>query len=60
MQQKLLPIIGACFAETNPAPVKFALSKMGLCTGELRLPLSEINENSKKVMMSALAEFGIK
>lgn len=60
MQQKLLPLIGACFTETNPAPVKFALSKMGLCSGELRLPLSEINENSKKVMMSALGKYGIK
>ncbi len=60
MQKRLLPITSACFTETNPAPVKFALFKMGLCTGELRLPLSEINENSKSSMVNALAEFGIK
>lgn len=60
MQKRLLPIIGACFAETNPSPVKFAMSKMGLCTGELRLPLSEINENNQKTVINALAEFGIK
>ena len=40
MQKRLLPFIKAVFAETNPTPIKYALSKIGLCENELRLPLS--------------------
>ena len=59
LQKMLLPIIQACFVETNPAPIKFALSKMGLCSGELRLPLYEISEENKKAMLGALSKFGL-
>lgn len=36
---KLFPVIKALFVETNPIPVKAACEMMGLCRGELRLPL---------------------
>jgi len=39
---RLLPLIRALFAETNPAPVKRAMELCGLCGGELRLPLSPV------------------
>lgn len=38
-QLRLLPLMQAMFRETNPAPVKYAASCLGLCTSELRLPL---------------------
>ena len=38
-QKKLLPVIGALFLETNPAPVKYAMSKKGLCKADMRLPM---------------------
>ena len=38
-QQQLLPIINALFLETNPAPVKYAMSKKGLCLPDMRLPM---------------------
>lgn len=36
----LLPLIRLLFAETNPSPIKYAMSLSGICTNELRLPLT--------------------
>lgn len=36
---RLLPLIDAVFVESNPVPTKAALSFMGLCSDEVRLPL---------------------
>ena len=37
---RLLPMIRLLFAETNPAPIKYAMSLTGICTPEMRLPLT--------------------
>ena len=39
MQQSLLPVISTLFLETNPAPIKYAMSKRGLCLPDMRLPM---------------------
>ncbi len=39
IQFELAPLIKALFAEVNPIPVKYALSLLGVCKNELRLPL---------------------
>ena len=39
MQKSLLPVINALFLETNPSPVKYAMSKKGLCKADMRLPM---------------------
>ena len=39
LQKELLPVINALFLETNPAPVKYALSRKGLCRADMRLPM---------------------
>lgn len=39
MQQSLLPVITALFLETNPAPIKYAMAKRGLCLPDMRLPM---------------------
>jgi 4-hydroxy-tetrahydrodipicolinate synthase len=57
LQIKLLPLIHVCFLETNPAPIKFMLSEIGLCKGDLRLPLCEIGENNKKIIQKIMADF---
>ena len=36
---RLSPLMSAMFRETNPAPLKYALSRLGLITGEMRLPM---------------------
>ncbi len=38
-QKELLPVINALFLETNPAPIKYAMSIKGLCTADMRLPM---------------------
>ena len=48
IQFRLLPIIRAMFMETNPSPIKYAMSLRGLCSPELRLPLSEPRESTKR------------
>ena len=39
LQKSLLPVINALFLETNPSPVKYAMSKKGLCKADMRLPM---------------------
>ncbi len=50
MQLKILPLIKSLFAETNPAPIKHAMSLVGMCSAELRLPLYEIRESTKQLL----------
>jgi len=49
----------AMFLETNPVPVKTALSMMGRMTGELRLPLVALKETNRKRLYEALQAYGI-
>lgn len=53
---KLLPLFKACFAESNPVPVKAALSLMGLMRSEVRLPLSSASESTVALMDEILAQ----
>ena len=55
-QQRLLPLIRALFAETNPAPVKLAMQELGLCSGEVRLPLYEPRSSTADAVRKALSE----
>ncbi len=50
LQFELLPLISALFTETNPAPVKYAASLLGICESELRLPLFEVRESTKNII----------
>ena len=54
LQTKALPLIRALFCETNPAPVKYAMQRLGLCENELRLPLSPISEKSEREIECAM------
>ena len=56
---KLLPLFHILFIETNPGPVKAALKMMGLGTGELRLPLVEVSEESARKVREVLVELGL-
>jgi 4-hydroxy-tetrahydrodipicolinate synthase len=59
LQFKLMPLIRSIFIETNPIPVKTALSLMGKCTGDLRLPLTPMAEGNLKKLRSAMSDFGL-
>jgi 4-hydroxy-tetrahydrodipicolinate synthase len=55
-QTALLPLINALFLETNPTPIKYALSQKGLCTEEVRLPLSSATDATKNIIASLMQE----
>ena len=56
LNNKLVPLYHACFAESNPIPVKAALSLMELCADEMRLPLISASEPTKALLKSLLQE----
>ncbi len=59
IQFKLVPLIRSLFIETNPIPVKTALSLMGKCTAELRLPLTPMAEGNLQKLTVAMRHFGL-
>ena len=41
-------LIELLFVETNPAPLKYAMSLLELCTDEMRLPMGDISDSLKE------------
>jgi 4-hydroxy-tetrahydrodipicolinate synthase len=58
-QDRLMPLFDAMFVETNPGPVKYAASRLGLCSAEMRLPLTPVTEQTKKVVDAVLVKVGL-
>ena len=56
---KTLPVVKALFIETNPVPVKEALTMMGLPSGKLRLPLVPLRPENREVLRNTLIQFGL-
>ena len=54
IQFKLMPLHKNLFIEANPIPVKWAMARMGLCGGTLRLPMTELSKSQQPVVESAL------
>lgn len=59
IQFQLIPLIRSLFIETNPIPVKTALSLMGKCRGDLRLPMTPMAEPNVKKLKKAMSDFGL-
>jgi 4-hydroxy-tetrahydrodipicolinate synthase len=59
LNNRLLPLHQKLFVETNPAPVKWAMSEMGLIEYGLRLPLAPLSEKFHQSVREALHEAGI-
>ncbi|NBX75280.1 MAG: 4-hydroxy-tetrahydrodipicolinate synthase [Proteobacteria bacterium] len=55
LQKKLFPLIKTLFAETNPAPIKFALEKMGRGLNRLRLPLVPVKKETQETICKQLS-----
>ncbi len=51
----LAPLVTALFLESNPAPLKAALARLGLCREDLRLPLVAVSDGTRAKIESALA-----
>jgi len=50
----LQPLHTAMFIESNPAPVKYAASLLNMCNASVRLPLVEVQEETKKKISDSL------
>lgn len=59
MQDRLMPLFEVMFCETNPAPAKYAVSRLGLCTADMRLPMVPLSEQSKKAIDAVLLDLGL-
>lgn len=56
LHHALFPLCKACFVESNPIPGKAALSLLGLCSGEMRLPLTSASESTVALMKEVLGD----
>lgn len=55
LQIRLQPLIEALFREVNPIPVKAALREMGLDSGYLRQPLTEITPEALHLLKNTMS-----
>nr|MBQ4319368.1 4-hydroxy-tetrahydrodipicolinate synthase [Clostridia bacterium] len=59
LQLKLLDLINSLFCEVNPIPVKTAMSLLGWCSDEMRLPLCEMEEANKARLIKSMRAAGL-
>ncbi len=59
LQLKLLDLINKLFIEVNPVPVKAAMHLMGYCTGEMRLPMCEMEDSNLEKLRAAMVATGL-
>lgn len=59
LQERLSPLHDALFCESNPAPVKYAASLLGLAGETCRLPLAPLTEDSRAKVREAMAAVGL-
>lgn len=59
LQLTLMPVINALFCEVSPIPCKAGLEMMGLCSGEVRLPLVPISDCNREKLREALISVNV-
>lgn len=59
IHNKLFPLFGALFCESNPIPIKYVMGTMGYGNGCPRLPLTPLSDNGKAVLDPVLRDLGI-
>jgi 4-hydroxy-tetrahydrodipicolinate synthase len=59
IQLQLLPLHKALFVESNPIPVKWAVARMGLSQGALRLPLTTLTPPSQAMLEQVMQATGL-
>ena len=59
INKKLMPLHDALFCETSPGPLKYAASLLGICSSDARLPIVEIEDDSKLKVKEALKKTGL-
>jgi 4-hydroxy-tetrahydrodipicolinate synthase len=59
IQRKLMPAHKYLFVEANPIPLKWAMARMGLCGGALRLPMTKLAPANEAAVEAALRASGL-
>ncbi|MGB4359333.1 MAG: 4-hydroxy-tetrahydrodipicolinate synthase [Rhodoferax sp.] len=59
IQFKLMPLHKNLFVEANPIPVKWAVARMNLCGGTMRLPMTDLTPVNVPVVEAALRDVGL-
>lgn len=59
IQMRLLPLHQSLFVEANPIPVKWAMARIGLCAGTLRLPMTPLAPGNEAAVEAALRACGL-
>lgn len=59
IQMRLLPLHKTLFIESNPIPVKWAVSRLGRCQQALRLPLTPLTEASQQALERVMQSTGL-
>jgi 4-hydroxy-tetrahydrodipicolinate synthase len=59
IQDKLMPLHTTLFIETNPSPTKYALSVLGRCAEDVRLPMVPVSEKTKAAVHGAMVHAGL-
>jgi 4-hydroxy-tetrahydrodipicolinate synthase len=59
LHAELHPLMKANFLESSPIPVKWAVARLGLCEGHLRLPLTPLSPSLHGKMEAILGELGL-
>lgn len=58
-QDRLIALHKAMFVEASPGPAKYALSSLGLCANELRLPMMSISDSGRAAVDAAMRDAGL-
>ncbi len=59
LQDRLMPLHRAIFTEPGLVGVKYAMSRLGLCSDEVRLPLTGLTEGTKALVDAGLRHAGL-
>ena len=59
IHRRLMPLHKTLFVETSPAPVKYAVARLGKADAEIRLPMVECSEATKQAVDRAMTAAGL-
>jgi len=59
IQDKVMPLHKAIFTEPGLVGAKYAMSRLGLCDNEVRLPLTDLSDDTKALLDAALVHAGL-
>ncbi len=57
LNAKYLRMINLLFVEASPSPIKFVMSKLGLCENLLRLPMSPVTQQTEKLLIEEIKKY---